>query len=81
MERRVVLVHGAWHGAWAWERVLALLAPSGVPCTAVDLPGHGMDKGPFGNLHADAQRVADTIDQSGQDVILVGHSYGGAVIT
>jgi pimeloyl-ACP methyl ester carboxylesterase len=81
MERRVVLVHGAWHGAWAWDGVEALLSSAGIPCTAVDLPGHGQDGGPLGDLHADARRVRQAIDEGGEDVVLVGHSYGGAVIT
>ena len=81
MARRVVLVHGAWHGAWAWERVLPLLTAAEIPSTAVDLPGHGRDGGPLGDLHTDAARVRETLDQVDDGVILVGHSYGGAVIT
>ena len=81
MERPVVLVHGAWHGAWAWERVLPLLTSAGVECFALDLPGHGEDQGPFGDLHADVARVRETLDELNGDVVLVGHSYGGAVIT
>ena len=38
----VVLVHGAWHGAWCWDAVVERLAAAGVPCVAVDLPSvHG----------------------------------------
>lgn len=37
----VVLVHGAWHGAWCWAAVAARLAAAGVQSVAVDLPGHG----------------------------------------
>ncbi len=81
MEGRVVLVHGAWHGAWAWERVVPLLASAGVACLALDLPGHGDDGGPFGDLSSDVARVRETLDDLGGDVVLVGHSYGGAVIT
>jgi pimeloyl-ACP methyl ester carboxylesterase len=81
MERSVVLVHGAWHGAWAWERVLPLLTSAGVECFALDLPGHGADGGPFGDLYSDVARVRETLDELNGDVVLVGHSYGGAVIT
>ena len=81
MVRPVVLVHGAWHGAWAWERVVPLLTSAGVECLALDLPGHGEDGGPFGDLVADITRVRATLDQFNDDVVLVGHSYGGAVIT
>jgi pimeloyl-ACP methyl ester carboxylesterase len=81
MTRRVLLIHGAWHGAWAWERVLPLLASAGVEGVAIDLPGHGADHGSLGDLHADAARVRDQLDRLDRAVVLVGHSYGGAVIT
>src|SRR5580692_10957430 len=75
--RSIVLVHGAWHGAWAWERVLPLLTAAGVACRALDLPGHGEDGGPFGDLDADIARVRETLDEVDGDAVLVGHSYGG----
>ena len=77
----VVLVHGAWHGAWCWERVVDGVTNAGISAVAVDLPGHGADPGPLGDLHHDASRVRDTLDVVGGPAVLVGHSYGGAVIT
>jgi len=77
----VVLVHGAWHGAWCWERVVARLTAAGVPTIAIDLPGHGADDGPLGDLHVDAARVRQALGTAAGPVVLVGHSYGGAVIT
>ena len=77
----VVLVHGAWHGAWCWERVVDGLVRAGVETVAVDLPGHGADPGPFSDLHGDAARVRSVLDETHGPVVLVGHSYGGAVIT
>ena len=81
MDRRVVLVHGAWHGAWAWERVVPLVTSAGIECVALDLPGHGEDGGPFEDFDSDVARVRQTLDGCNDDVVLVGHSYGGAVIT
>jgi pimeloyl-ACP methyl ester carboxylesterase len=82
VSRPVVLVHGAWHGAWCWEPVVKGLASEGIAALAIDLPGHGADTGSLGDLHADAARVREVLDQqTGRDVVLVGHSYGGAVIT
>ena len=74
-------MHGAWHGAWAWDRVIPLLANIGVEVIAIDLPGHGADAGALGDLHTDAARVRRELDRLGGEVVLVGHSYGGAVIT
>ncbi len=77
----MLLVHGAWHGAWCWEPVVAALSGRGVPAVAIDLPGHGNDAGPFTDLHGDAERVRSALDGFAEPVVLVGHSYGGVVIT
>jgi pimeloyl-ACP methyl ester carboxylesterase len=81
MGRTALLVHGAWHGAWAWDRVVARLSSAGLEAIAIDLPGHGDDPAAFGDLHGDAGCVRRQLDRLGSDVVLVGHSYGGAVIT
>jgi pimeloyl-ACP methyl ester carboxylesterase len=77
----VVLVHGAWQGAWCWERAIAALAAAGIRALAIDLPGHGNDPGPMSDLHGDAARVGAVLDSLDRPVILAGHAYGGAVIT
>ena len=80
MSAQVLLVHGAWHGRWCFDRVRSLLAAADVHGIAVDLPGHGDDPGPFTDLHGDVERVAAALEGL-SDVVLLGHSYGGAVIT
>jgi pimeloyl-ACP methyl ester carboxylesterase len=80
MTAEVLLVHGAWHGAWCFDHVARLLADAGVRVTALDLPGHGDDTGPFTDLYGDGARVTAALDRAA-DVVLLGHSYGGAVIT
>ena len=77
----VLLVHGAWHGAWCWEPVVAALSGRGVRAVAIDLPGHGEDRGGLTGVHGDAERVREVLDGLGEPAILVGHSYGGVVIT
>jgi pimeloyl-ACP methyl ester carboxylesterase len=76
-----VLVHGAWHGAWCFERVIPLLRDAGIEAVALDLPGHGDHPGPLTDLHGDAALVRGMLDGIDDDVVLLGHSYGGAVIT
>ena len=80
MRSVVVLVHGAWHGAWAWDRVLPMLDAAGARAVALDLPGRGPFGGTFGDLHEDAAAVTRELDRH-ESVVLLGHSYGGAVIT
>jgi pimeloyl-ACP methyl ester carboxylesterase len=81
----VVLVHGAWHGAWCWSLLQAELDRRGVPSLAVDLPSHGASIDDATGLHGHAAHVRALLDRlAARDtgpIVLVGHSYGGAVIT
>ena len=79
--KRVLLVHGARHGAWCWERVLAPLRALGYEPEAIDLLGHGRSTEPLTDLHGDAEVVWVRLDAIGEPTLLVGHSYGGMVIT
>jgi pimeloyl-ACP methyl ester carboxylesterase len=82
VRRPIVLVHGAWHGAWCWAAVQAALDQRGLTSYAIDLPGHGASTLPLGDLHGDADHLGDVLDRLAlSDSVLVGHSYGGAVIT
>lgn len=81
MSATVVLVHGAWHGAWCWDRVLRLLERAGVPTVAIDLPGHGASGAPLGDLASDAAALSASLDDIDGPTVVCGHSYGGAVIT
>src|SRR5262245_5164250 len=75
----VMLVHGAWHGSWCWETVIERLADAGVRATAIDLPSAG--SAPTADLFTDAACVRDALDSCVGRIVLVGHSYGGAVVT
>jgi pimeloyl-ACP methyl ester carboxylesterase len=78
-----VLVHGAWHGAWCWDKVAPILKGRGHTVAAPDLPGHGDDATPRGSVTLDSYgaRVAETVSSQKEKVILVGHSMGGIAIT
>ncbi len=78
-----VLVHGAWHGAWCWDKVVPLLEKAGHKAVALDLPGHGADKTPIDQvtLQAYADSVCRLLEAQPQPVVLVGHSMGGIVIS
>lgn len=68
-----VLVHGICHGAWCWERAADGLRGRGHDVVAVDLP--------LTSLADDAARVRDALDSVDGSSILIGHSYGGLVIS
>ena len=76
----IMLVHGAWHGSWCWEPVArASCTPTGIATAAVDNPSVTHARAPTSRADGDNLRAAlDAIDGP---VVLVGHSYGGAVIT
>ena len=78
----VLLVHGAWGGAWCWEPLLGPLRERGVRFEVVErLPSAENAGGNLGDLRADGEHVRSRIDEIGGPVVLCGHSYGGMVIT
>jgi pimeloyl-ACP methyl ester carboxylesterase len=78
-----LLVHGSWHGAWCWQPVQRHLHAAGYRTVAPTLAGHA--------VHDDRRTVtfADYVDsvlvvlehETDGPVVLVGHSFGGAVIS
>ena len=69
----VVLVHGAFAGSASWGNVIETLQERGY--TAVAAPNH------LRSLSGDAESVASVLDSIEGPVVLVGHSYGGSVIS
>ncbi len=78
---RVLFVHGAFvrDGAWWWRPTADVLARRGLRSSAVVLPS--CEREPRGDLHDDAEAVRALLDASDEPALLVGHSYGGMVIT
>lgn len=78
----LLLIHGAWGGAWEFQDTIDGLARRGHAATAIDLPGHGQRPVPISAVSMDAyaRRVIEAVDAIDGPVVLVGHSLGGAVI-
>ncbi|MBI3696212.1 MAG: alpha/beta hydrolase [Acidobacteria bacterium] len=80
-----VLVHGGWAGGWIWRRVTPLLRRAGHEVFTPTLTGLGERahlNSPAVNLDTHAQDVAGVLEfEDLRGVILLGHSYGGMVIT
>lgn len=78
-----LLVHGAFHGAWCWERLTPILAARGHRVLAPDLPGLGADRTPLAEVGIGrwADLIADLARAEPEPVFLVGHSRGGLVIS
>jgi|KBSMisStaDraftv2_1062788.scaffolds.fasta_scaffold41831_2 pimeloyl-ACP methyl ester carboxylesterase len=81
----LVLVHGAWHGGWCWRRVADVLTAKGRYVVAPTLSGVGERS----HLASDAINLSTHVDDVVNEIkwkdldglVLVGHSYGGMVIT
>jgi len=71
--RNIVLVHGAWADGSSWNKIIPLLQQKGFHVAAVHLP--------FTTLADDAAAVKRLIALQDGPTLLVGHSYGGVVIT
>ena len=69
----IILVHGAWADGSCWSKIIPPLVEEGLPVTAVQLP--------LTDFKADVATVKRALALVERPVILVGHSYGGAVIT
>jgi pimeloyl-ACP methyl ester carboxylesterase len=73
-----VLVHGAWHGAWCWDRLVPELESRGHTAVTMDLPVDD-DTATFTTY---AGVVLEAMEEAGvpQDAVLVGHALGGMVL-
>ena len=79
---RILLVHGAFAGAWCWEPALPGLRDGGHSLEAIDLPGAGEDTTPVAEVTLDAygKKICRALSE-GPPAILAGQSMGGMAIT
>jgi pimeloyl-ACP methyl ester carboxylesterase len=77
----IVLVPGAWHGRWCWERVIPLLTAAGHRVATLELSGLGERRDVPAREVGLATHVDDVVDRLPEDerVVLVCHSYAGFV--
>lgn len=78
-----MLVSGAWHAGWCWDRVVPLLEAAGHKAFAPDLLGMGDEATPLAQvtLARWADQIAELVRAIEEPVVLVGHSRGGIVIS
>lgn len=78
---RVILLHGAWQGAWVWEGVAPVLAAEGYAPVAPDLPGNGADGRAPGEVTFDDHiaHVSALVAGSDHPVRIVAHSGAGVL--
>jgi len=79
-----LLIHGAMRGAWLWDKLMPLLMKGGGNPIAIDLPGHG-DRKADSSWVTMSDYISDVIDfirkENLRDLVLVGHSMSGIVIS
>jgi pimeloyl-ACP methyl ester carboxylesterase len=78
---RFVLVPGGWHGGWAFEAVSGALSREGHDVQALTLAGPGDELASAANLQTHIGEVVQALRGHDAPSVLVGHSYGGMVIT
>jgi len=81
----IVFVHGAWHGAWCWDKYFVkLFSDKGYTCITFDLPKHdksGKIKGINKlTLHDYVNALKDEVNKLDKAPIIVGHSMGGLIV-
>ncbi|MEU9110979.1 alpha/beta fold hydrolase [Streptomyces sp. NPDC048483] len=80
----LLLVHGAWHGAWCWAKLETELAAEGWVSRTVDLPSAlraDPSAGPLPGVLDDADVIREAIAAIAGPVAVVAHSYGGIPVT
>lgn len=78
----VILLHGSWHGAWCWHKVVPRLEKAGLKVAAPDLPAHGREwrlwRGRI-TLGDMVRSVTDILDRTEKPATIVAHSRSGII--
>jgi pimeloyl-ACP methyl ester carboxylesterase len=85
LAKTFVLVHGAWHGGWCWRRVSDLLEKKGHKVFSPTMTGLGERSHLLSKDIKLATHITDIVNvikwENLKDIVLVGHSYGGVIIS
>lgn len=76
-----ILIPGGWQGGWIYEKVAAMLTTQGHQVLPVTLAGLGDTVVPNANLETHISEVVDIVRSQHDDVVLVGQSYGGMIVS
>ncbi|MBB4096052.1 alpha/beta hydrolase [Ochrobactrum pecoris] len=76
-----ILIAGGWQGEWVYRNVADILTTHGHNVVPVTLSGLGDVPAPTANLGIHIREVADLVQAQGDDLVLVGQSYGGMIVS
>jgi pimeloyl-ACP methyl ester carboxylesterase len=76
-----ILIPGGWQGGWIYQQVAELLTARGHKSVPVTLAGLGDKPAPDANLDGHIAEVVETVRAQGDDIVLVGQSYGGMIVS
>ena len=76
-----ILIAGGWQGGWVYQKVADLLTAHGHTALPITLSGLGDVPAPTANLEAHIAEVVRTVKSHPDDLVLVGQSYGGMVVS
>lgn len=77
----ILLVHGAWHGAWCWDKLVPALTAQGWHTLTVDLPSASMGSNETAGMYDDARVIRARLEEVDGPVTILAHSYGGVPVT
>ncbi len=81
MGKHFILIHGAWHGGWAWQAVVEQLVAEGHTAEAPTLPGHRPDDDRSGiTFQSYVDAIVAILNRQERPVVLVGHSSAGFLL-
>jgi pimeloyl-ACP methyl ester carboxylesterase len=76
-----ILIPGGWQGGWVYQKVADILTAHGHKALPITLSGLGDAPAPTANLDAHINEVVSTVNSHRDDLVIVGQSYGGMVVS